>query len=160
MKKIAVYPGTFDPITLGHIDIIERALKLFDEIIVAIAASPKKQPIFTLEERVDLAIQSVKTLPKVRVVGFGTLLTEFVEQQQATIILRGLRAIADFDYEFQMAEINRQLSPSVESVFLMPGEHFMFISASLVREIAALGGDVSKFVPEIVVDALRKRVRK
>jgi pantetheine-phosphate adenylyltransferase len=160
MKKIAVYPGTFDPITHGHIDLIRRATKIFDGVIVAIAANTKKQPAFTLEERVALTTEVLRSQPTVSVVGFESLLTEFAQNQGAQVILRGLRAISDFDYEFQLAGMNRHLAPHLQTVFLMPAENYTYISSSLVREIASLGGDVSEFVPEIVASALRKKLRK
>lgn len=160
MKKIAVYPGTFDPITNGHVDLIERAVRVFDSVIVAIAANTKKQPAFTLEERVDLATQVLRIHPSVSVVGFESLLTEFAKQRGAQVILRGLRAISDFDYEFQLAGMNRHLASDLETIFLMPSENYSYISSSLVREIASLGGDVSEFVPEVIATALRKKLRK
>ncbi|WP_404365344.1 pantetheine-phosphate adenylyltransferase [Marinobacter sp.] len=152
-----VYPGTFDPITNGHTDLIERAGKLFDTVIVAIAFSPKKQPLLTLEERVQLVRDATSHLPNVTVTGFSNLLAEFVLQQGATVILRGLRAVSDFEYEFQLADMNRRLAPSVESVFLTPANHLSYISSTLIREIAALGGDISEFVDPAVANALKRR---
>ena len=152
-----VYPGTFDPITNGHTDLIERAGKLFDNVVVAIAASPKKQPLLTLDERVQLVRDATSHLPNVTVTGFSNLLAEFVVQQGATVILRGLRAVSDFEYEFQLADMNRRLAPSVESVFLTPANHLSYISSTLIREIAALGGDISEFVNPAVAEALRNR---
>ncbi|MCJ8170481.1 pantetheine-phosphate adenylyltransferase [Atopomonas sediminilitoris] len=152
-----LYPGTFDPITKGHGDLIERASRLFDEIIIAVAASPKKNPLFPLETRVRLAEEVTAHLPNVRVVGFSTLLANFVREQNASILLRGLRAVSDFEYEFQLANMNRQLAPDVESLFLTPSEKYSFISSTLVREIAALGGDISKFVHPQVHEALKQR---
>ena len=158
MKNIAVYAGTFDPITFGHMDLIERATRLFDTVIVAVAASPKKQPMFTLKERVDLATNVLKKFKSVEVHGFDCLLLEFAKKHSANVILRGLRAVADFDYEFQLASMNRFLNPKIESMFLMPSEKYMYISSSIVREIALLRGDVTGFVPEIVVQALQNKV--
>jgi pantetheine-phosphate adenylyltransferase len=155
MKTLAVYPGTFDPVTLGHIDLIQRAVLMFDQVIVAIAANRNKTPCFTLDLRIELASQALKNFPNVKVLGFESLLIDFMREQQAKIILRGLRAVSDFDYEFQLAGMNRRLAPDIESIFLMPAENFAYISSSFVREIAALGGDVSPFVPENVAAALR-----
>lgn len=157
MKNTAVYPGTFDPITFGHMDLIERAAKMFDQVIVAIAANTKKQPLFTLEERTQIASEIFKKWSNVKVVGFDTLLTDFAKKHGVNIILRGLRAVSDFDYEFQLAGMNRQLAPHIESVFLMPAEKYTYLSSSFVREIASLKGDVTGFVPEIVVHALHKK---
>ena len=157
MKSIVVYPGTFDPVTNGHIDIITRAARLFPEIIVAVADSALKCPFFSLEERINLIQNTVGRLPNVRVLGFSNLLIHFVHEQQANIILRGLRAVSDFEYEFQLAGMNHKLSKDVETLFLTPSENSMFISSSLVREISALGGDVSKFVPQVVVDSFAKK---
>ncbi len=151
-----LYPGTFDPITKGHADLVERASRLFDQVIIAVAASPKKNPLFPLEQRVELARQVTSHLPNVEVVGFSTLLAHFAKEQNANILLRGLRAVSDFEYEFQMASMNRHLIPEVETLFLTPAEQHSFISSSLVREIARLGGDVSGFVPASVLEALRK----
>jgi pantetheine-phosphate adenylyltransferase len=159
MKKV-VYPGTFDPITNGHLDLVERACRLFDHVTLAIASSPKKNPLFSLEERVELCQKTLSHLDNVEIVGFDILLADFVEQQNAHGVLRGLRAVSDFEYEFQLANMNRALRPDMESLFLTPSEHLSFISSSLVREIASLGGDVSKFVPPVVVEALQDKFKK
>lgn len=155
--RTVLYPGTFDPITNGHIDLVERACRLFDNVIVAVAASTRKNPLFTLEERVALASETLDHLPNVSVVGFDILLVDFVKQQNAQAVLRGLRAVSDFEYEFQLANMNRALAPNMESLFLTPAEHLSFISSSIVREIALLGGDVSKFVAPPVEAALQKK---
>jgi|TARA_R100000049_G_C1949026_1_gene95573 pantetheine-phosphate adenylyltransferase len=152
-----LYPGTFDPITMGHTDLVERASRLFDEVIIAVAASPNKNPLFPLEQRVALAKEVTSHLPNVKVMGFSTLLAHFVTEQKANVLLRGLRAVSDFEYEFQLANMNRQLVPDVESLFLTPSEKFSYISSTLVREIARLGGDVSKFVHPSVMKALTER---
>lgn len=152
-----LYPGTFDPITMGHADLVERASRLFDQVIIAVAANPKKNPLFPLEQRVELAREVTKHLPNVEVMGFSTLLAHFVREQNANILVRGLRAVSDFEYEFQLANMNRQLAPEVESLFLTPSEKYSYISSTLVREIAALGGDVSKFVHPAVMQALKTR---
>jgi pantetheine-phosphate adenylyltransferase len=157
MKNIAVYAGTFDPITYGHIDLVERAVNLFDEVIVAIAVSPNKNPLFSLIERVALASDVLKKYTKVRVLGFEGLLLDFAKQHEANVILRGLRTVTDFDYEFQLASMNRHLNPAVQSIFLMPAEKYMYISSSLVREIALLKGKVSDFVPTQVAKALQEK---
>ncbi|MBV1787776.1 pantetheine-phosphate adenylyltransferase [Marinobacterium sp. D7] len=151
-----VYPGTFDPITNGHADLVERASRLFDRIVVAVADSPKKGPALDLELRVGLAKQALAHLDNVEVVGFDCLLADFVRQQDANVILRGLRAVSDFEYEFQLANMNRKLAPEVESLFLTPAESLSFISSSLIREIAALDGDVSQFVHPSVAKALKQ----
>ncbi len=152
-----LYPGTFDPITKGHGDLVERASRLFDEVVVAVAASPKKNPLFPLERRVALAKAVTAHLSNVEVIGFSCLLANLVEQQKATIILRGLRAVSDFEFEFQLANMNRVLAPQAESMFLTPSEHYSYLSSTLVREIAALGGDVTKFVHPTVHQALLER---
>ncbi len=161
MLKRVIYPGTFDPMTTGHIDLIQRASQLFAEVIVAVAASPGKNPAFSLEQRVELGQKVVQScgFNNVTVLGFSGLVVEFAKEVGAKAILRGLRAVSDFEYEFQLANMNRRLSPDVESIFLTPSEQYSFISASLVREIAALGGDISGFVHEIVKDALIQRYR-
>lgn len=158
MSTRVIYPGTFDPITNGHKDLVERAARLFDEVVVAVAASEKKKPLFSLEERVALAQDVVAHLPNVRVVGFDKLLSFFVDDMDANVVLRGLRAVSDFEYEFQLANMNRQLNREFETVFLTPSEHLSFISSSLVREIAILGGDVSQFVPENVTQAFVEKL--
>lgn len=155
MKIKAIYPGTFDPVTNGHLDIITRAAKLFPELIVAVAHNSAKAPYFTLERRIELIQEALGLMPGVTVMGFDNLLIHFVHQQQANVILRGLRAASDFEYEFQLAGMNRKLAKEVETMFLTPSEEYMFISSTLVREIAALGGDVSKFVPQVVEQALK-----
>jgi len=157
--KTAVYPGTFNPITNGHTDLVQRAARLFDHVIVAIAANPGKAPAFPLEQRVELVREVLAGLPNVEVCSFDNLLVDFLHQRGAAVILRGLRAVSDFEYEFQLASMNRQLAPDIETVFLTPAEQHAFVSSSLVREIAALGGDVSAFVHARVVAALKARVR-
>jgi len=159
MKRM-VYPGTFDPITNGHIDLVERACRLFDHVIIAVADSPRKKPLFCLEERVNLATQALTHLDNIEVCGFDCLLANFVQEKQADGLVRGLRAVSDFEYEFQLANMNRALAPNMESLFLTPAEHLSYISSSLVREIASLQGDVSKFVPTIVHDALKEKFSK
>jgi pantetheine-phosphate adenylyltransferase len=155
-----VYPGTFDPITRGHEDLVRRASVLFDEMIVAVADSRGKNPFFTVEERVAMAKETLAPFDNVRVEGFSGLLMEFLRKHDAKIILRGLRAVSDFEYEFQMAGMNRNLFPDVETLFLTPAEQYMFISATMVREIASLGGDVSLFVSPIVVPRLKARLAR
>ncbi len=149
-----VYPGTFDPITNGHTNLVERAARLFDRIIIAVAASPKKKPLFPLEQRVALCQKVLSHLDNVEVVGFENLLAEFVEEHDANVILRGLRAVSDFEYEFQLADMNRRLVPQAESIFLTPDNHLSYISSTLIREIASLGGPVSEFVSPEVNQAL------
>jgi pantetheine-phosphate adenylyltransferase len=156
MTKV-VYPGTFDPITNGHTDLIERAGRMFDEIVVAVAHNPKKQPLLDLDTRCELVRKATAHLPNVTVTGFSNLLADFVREQGATVILRGLRAVSDFEYEFQLADMNRRLAPDVESVFLTPANHLSYISSTLIREIAALGGDVSEFVDPAVAAALKQK---
>lgn len=152
-----IYPGTFDPITNGHVDLAERASRLFDKVVVAIAHSEKKTPLFNLEQRVELCRKALAHLDNVEVTGFSNLLTEFAKSQGARCVLRGLRAVADFEYEFQLANMNRAIYPEFESIFLTPSEHLSFISSSLVREIAALNGDITPFVPAHVATALEAR---
>jgi len=152
-----VYPGTFDPITNGHTNIVERAAKLFDKIIIAVAASPKKQPLFPIDQRVEMAREVLSHLENVEVIGFENLLAEFIVDHQVNIILRGLRAVSDFEFEFQLADMNRRLVPQAESLFLTPDNHLSYISSTLIREIATLGGNVTEFVNPIVVDALKTR---
>jgi pantetheine-phosphate adenylyltransferase len=158
--RTVVYPGTFDPITNGHIDLVERACRLFDHVIVAVAASSRKNPLFTLDERVDLAQQTLAHLPNIEVCGFDILLVDFVRQKEASAVLRGLRAVSDFEYEFQLANMNRALEPTMESLFLTPAEHLSYISSSIVREIAVLGGDVGKFVAPAVEAALVRKFNR
>ena len=153
-----VYPGTFDPFTSGHEDLVRRASRVFDRVIVGVADSESKRPMFTAGERVVMAQESLAALPNVEVIGFSALLMDFVRQQGAKIILRGLRAVSDFEYEFQMAGMNRHLHPDVETMFLTPSEQYTFISATIVREIARFGGDVSHFVPAPVDARIRARV--
>lgn len=155
----AVYPGTFDPLTRGHEELVRRASTLFDSIVLGVADSRTKRPFFTLHERIDMANAALANFPNVSVVGFSGLLIDFARKQGARAIVRGLRAVSDFEYEFQLAGMNRNLNPDVETVFLTPSEQHMFISATLVREIATLGGDVSKFVHPYVCAKLAEKVK-
>src|SRR3989338_882531 len=156
----AVYPGSFDPMTRGHEDLVRRASELFDRVVVGVADSRAKRPFFTLAERVEMAREVLAPYANVEVRGFGWLLRDFVLGENARVILRGLRAVSDFEYEFQMAGMNRSLIPDVETVFLTPSEQYMFISASIVREIATLGGDVSQFVHPVVSERLSARISR
>ena len=153
-----VYPGTFDPFTMGHEDLVRRAARIFDVVVLGVAASAGKGPYFTLDERIDMAREVLRPFPNVEVQGFSTLLMDFVHAQGARIILRGLRAASDFEYEFQMAGMNRNLHPDVETMFLTPDEKYMFVSATIVREIARFGGDIAKFVHPHVAECLRRKV--
>jgi pantetheine-phosphate adenylyltransferase len=153
--RVAIYPGTFDPITNGHVDLATRAASLFDRVVVAIAESPAKGPSMPLEQRIGLAREALEAVPNVEIVGFDSLLANFVREVGAGVIIRGLRAVSDFEYEFQLASMNRRLVPEVETLFLTPDEQYSFISSSLVREIARLGGNVSQFVHPSVERALR-----
>jgi len=157
MTVSAMYPGTFDPITLGHEDLVRRACRLFDKVVIAIAANPGKEPMFTLDERVELAQSSLADLDNIEVRGYDGLTVDFAREHGLGVILRGLRAVSDFEYEFQLASMNRHLVENVETLFLTPAEQYSFISSSLVREIARLGGDVSKFVHPLVQQALQAR---
>ncbi len=158
-KVIAVYPGTFDPMTLGHEDVVRRATQLFDKVIVAVAAGHHKKALFTLQERIEMAREAVKGYPQVTVESFSGLLRDFVVARNAKAMVRGLRAVTDFDYEFQLAGMNRSLMPDVETVFLTPSDKFQFISSTFVREIAILGGEVDKFVSPFVQQNLNDKVR-
>jgi pantetheine-phosphate adenylyltransferase len=159
MKRNAVYPGTFDPITNGHTDLVRRAAGIFDSVIVAIAANPNKTPMFSLQMRVDLARRVLGELPNVTVEGYGGLTVDFARQHGGAVVVRGLRALSDFEFEFQLANMSRHLDRNFETVFLTPQEQFTFISSTLVREIAVLGGDVHEFVHPIVEAELKKRRR-
>ena len=158
MPTKAIYPGTFDPVTNGHLDLAERASSLFDQIVVAISASPAKQPLFSLEERIELAEQTLGHIPNLEIAGFSSLLINFMAKREASIVVRGLRAVSDFEYEFQLAAMNRRLDNTIETVFLTPAENYTFLSATLVREIAGLGGDVAQFVHPAVNQALLNKI--
>jgi pantetheine-phosphate adenylyltransferase len=155
MAVTALYPGTFDPITKGHMDLVERATRMFDKVIIAIAENERKRPLFSLKQRIAFAQSIFENHPQVEVLGFNSLLVDFAQQQNATVLVRGLRAVADFEFEFQLASMNRHLAPDVESVYLMPAEQYAFISSSLVKEVARLGGDVTKYVHPDVYSALQ-----
>ncbi|NBV33839.1 MAG: pantetheine-phosphate adenylyltransferase [Proteobacteria bacterium] len=153
----AIYPGSFDPITNGHLDVLSRAARLFDEVIMAVAINQSKQVLFTVEERVELLKASCQHLPNVRVASFNGLLVDFARQSEAKAVIRGLRAVSDFEFEFQMALMNRSLEPELEALFLMPSEEYSYISSRMVKEVARLGGEVSRFVPKCVEHALKAR---
>ncbi|HEX5629149.1 MAG TPA: pantetheine-phosphate adenylyltransferase [Usitatibacteraceae bacterium] len=156
--KRAVYPGTFDPITNGHEDLVQRASRLFDEVIVGVAHSQAKRPFFSLEERVGIAKEVLAGYHNVKVMGFAGLLSEFVREHQAGVILRGLRAVSDFEYEFQLAGMNRTLAPGVETLFLTPSDRYLFLSATIVREIAVLGGDIAAFVHPVTARRIAEKI--
>ena len=158
MRTVAIYPGTFDPITLGHVDLIQRAARMFDRVVVAVAISSRKQPRFTLKERLAMARMLAQRVPRVEADRFDGLLVDYVRRKGARVVLRGLRAISDFEYEFQMVLTNRKMAPDVETIFLMPSESYSYLSSSMVREIALLGGDAGVFVPDFVRAALRKKL--
>ena len=160
MDITALYPGTFDPITRGHLDLINRSRKLFPRVVIGVASNPKKRPLFSLEERVSMIQQEIDDLKltNVEVIGFEELLVDFARKQQANVLIRGMRAVADFEYEFQLASMNRSLAPDIESVFLMPNESYSFISSTLVKEVATLNGDVSRFVAPHVLEALKQKL--
>ena len=153
----AIYPGSFDPVTNGHLDVIERARKLFDEVVVAVADNDEKQPLFSLKERLDLLRETAGRIGNVRVAQFKGLLVEFARAEDAGAVIRGLRAVSDFEFEFQMALMNRKMEPTVETIFMMPKEEYTYISSRIVKEIARLGGNVQSFVPDCVVQALAKK---
>lgn len=157
--KLGIYPGTFDPITNGHLDLIERGLRIFDEIIIAVAPSPKKQPLFDLKERLQLIRESVKDCQNVKVEAFSGLLVEYVKDKGGIAIIRGLRAVSDFEYELQMALMNRRLDMNIETVFMMPSEEFSFLTSTIVKEVASFGGSVKGLVPNVVDAALKKKFK-
>ena len=158
MRKVAIYPGSFDPITNGHLDVIQRAATMFDHVIIGVAHNVEKLPLFTTKERVELVRAAVKRLRNVSVAGFEGLLVEYARRKKANVVVRGLRAVSDFEFEFQMALMNRRLDPKVETIFLMPKDEYTFISSRLVKEIAWLGGNVSDFVPRDVQRSLQKKI--
>lgn len=158
--RTAIYPGTFDPVTYGHIDVIDRARGIFDRVVVTVARNVLKRPLFTVEERVAMLKDAVKGFPHVEVDSFRGLLVEYAKRKKATAIVRGLRAVSDFEYEFQMALTNRKLDDKISTVFLMPHEKYTYLNSSIVREIALLGGDVSEFVPPEVLRRLMKKLRR
>ncbi len=157
MKRIAVYPGTFDPVTNGHVDLTERSLRMFDKVIVAIAANPRKAPLFSLEERIEMFRRAIGRRKNVEIEGFDCLLVDYMKRKRAVGLIRGLRAVSDFEYELQMALMNRRLDSSVETVFMMPSEEYSFITSTIVKEAASYGGDVSSLVPKTVVARLRRK---
>jgi pantetheine-phosphate adenylyltransferase len=160
MLRYAIYPGSFDPLTNGHVAIIQRGLKLFDRLVVAVANNPQKSPLFTVEERKQLIDEAFGHDPRLEIDSFDALLTDYARRRGISTILRGLRAVSDFDYEFQIANMNRQLMPEMETVFVMTGEDYFFVSARLVREVATFGGDVAGLVPKNVAEGLRKKLRR
>lgn len=159
MKKIAIYPGTFDPVTNGHIDLIQRSLNIFDEIIIAVAPSEGKKPLFDLDERMDLIKESVGQFDGAKVASFNSLLIDYAKSMDSVAIIRGLRAVSDFEYELQMALMNRRLASEIETVFMMPNQEHIFLSSTIVKEVAKFGGDVSRLVPETVEKALKEKLK-
>ena len=159
MKKRAIYPGTFDPVTYGHIDLIKRACKIFDEVIVAVAHNPGKAPLFSVEERVEFLRRATRSLPRITVDHFDSLVVDYVRRKGSGVMIRGLRMLSDFEYEFQMALTNRKLSHEVETIFMMPSESYSYISARLIKEAGALGANLSAFVPPFVAKALKRKLR-
>lgn len=160
MKKIAIYPGTFDPITNGHLDLIKRALRIFDDVIIAVAPSYKKQPLFSLKERLYMIDIAVKKFKKIKIETFNGLLVDYVKRRKGIAILRGLRAMSDFEYELQMAHMNRRLGPDIETVFMMPSEEYSFLTSSIVKEVASFGGSVRNLVPKEVEQALKEKFKQ
>ncbi|MFN3479012.1 MAG: pantetheine-phosphate adenylyltransferase [Thermodesulfovibrionales bacterium] len=157
--RIAIYPGTFDPITNGHLDLVKRGIRIFDEVIIAVAPNPKKQPLFTLDERLRLIRESIRDIENVKVEAFNGLLVDYVESKRAVAIIRGLRAVSDFEYELQIALMNRRLNSEIETVFMMPSEEFSFLTSSLVKEVSSFGGSVKGLVPEVVEEALQEKFK-
>ena len=160
MESIVVYPGTFDPLTYGHIDVIKRVLTIFDKVIIGVAMREEKGPLFSFDERIEIAERALSNFDKVEVEGFNKLLVDFARDKNAVAIIRGLRAVADFDYEFQMALMNRKIAPDVEILFFLPDEKYSYVSSSLVKEIVKMGGDPSPFVPDFITELLRKKMKK
>ncbi len=160
MKKTAIYPGTFDPFTSAHLDIVKRALLIFDEVIVAVAPSHKKVPLFSLKERLDMITKTGEDLKAIRVEAFNGLLVDYVKNKKGIAVIRGLRAVSDFEYELQMAHMNRRLNPDIETIFLMPSEEYSFLTSTMVKEIASFGGSVKGLVPEVVEKALKEKFKK
>jgi pantetheine-phosphate adenylyltransferase len=159
MTKTAIYPGTFDPLTNGHIDLIQRSLKIFDEVIVAVAGSPKKEPLFSTEERISLIKESVQGLKGTSVETFDSLLVDYASEKKSIAVVRGLRAVSDFEYELQMALMNRRLNANIETVFMMPSEEYTFLSSTIVKEVASFGGSLKGLVPDAVEKALKKKLK-
>ena len=160
MSTIAICPGSFDPVTVGHVDIIRRAVKMFDHVIVAVMVNPSKHPAFTLEEREGLLTRALKGMPKIEIVGFDGLLADYARERNATAIVKGLRAVSDFEYEFQMALTNKKLNPELETVFLTTTAENMYLSSSIVKQVAQFGGDISNFVPECILEDIKDRLCK
>lgn len=158
--RAAIYPGSFDPLTNGHVSLIQRGLQMFDHLIVAVAVNPKKTPLFTVEERMEQIRTAMGKEPRVEIDHFHSLLVDYVSQRKVNVVLRGLRAMSDFEYEFQLANMNRRLSPNIETVFMMTGEDYFYISSNLVREVASFGGNVEGMVPTNVLEQLRKKFSK
>ena len=158
MNKIAIYPGTFDPVTHGHVDLIKRGTRIFDRLVVAVAHNPDKNPLFTVSERIDMLKEITKNMKNVEIDAFGGLLVDYVHTKRANVVLRGVRAFSDFEYEFQMALTNRKLDSKTETIFMMPNESFSYVSSRKIKQIASMNGDISKFVPEVVREYLKKKL--